>query len=99
MRAEKTALVLSAGGMFGAFQAGAYATIFDHLEIDLVVGASVGALNGMPIASGCTPERLIDCWLVPAAGQALTRFPNAGWLNGWFDPAPLRARAELICSC
>src|SRR5207248_9469080 len=24
-------------------------------------------------------------------------FPHPGWRNGWFDPAPLRARAELIC--
>jgi predicted acylesterase/phospholipase RssA len=23
-------------------------------------------------------------------------FPNAGWRNGWFDPAPLRAAAEEI---
>jgi NTE family protein len=98
MGTPKTALVLSAGGMFGAFQAGAYATIFDQLEIDLVVGASVGALNGMPISSQCAPEHLIGCWLDPAAGETLRLFPNAGWRNGWFDPAPLLGRAEQLCS-
>ena len=91
-----TALVLSAGGMFGAYQAGAYEAIRDRVDIDLVVGASVGALNGLPISAGCAPEHLMDLWRDPAAGEALRLFPNAGWRNGWFDPAPLRARAQQI---
>jgi NTE family protein len=47
---QKTALVLSAGGMFGAYQAGAYKAIADLAPPDIVVGASVGALNGWAIA-------------------------------------------------
>lgn len=90
---EKTALVLSAGGMFGAYQAGAYKTILEHFPIDLVVGASVGALNGWPIASRCTPEHLIERWLKPATANSLTLYPNPGWRNGWFDPKPLLALA------
>ena len=31
-----------------------------------------------------------------AAGSALQLFPNHGWRNGWFDPAPLRAQARRI---
>jgi NTE family protein len=96
MGKNKTALVLSAGGMFGAYQAGAYKTIAELEPPDLVVGTSVGALNGWPIASGCTPDHLIERWLDPAAGDTLTLFPNHGWRNGWFDPAPLRAQAEQI---
>ena len=42
--------------------------------------------------SGCTPDHLIERWLDPAAGDALKLFPNHGWRNGWFDPAPLRAQ-------
>jgi NTE family protein len=95
---HKTALVLSAGGMFGAYQAGAYKAIAELAPPDIVVGASVGALNGWPIASRCTPDHLIERWLDPAAGDALQLFPNHGWWNGWFDPAPLRARAEEIWS-
>jgi NTE family protein len=95
---QKTALVLSAGGMFGAYQAGAYKAIAEHLKPDIVVGASVGALNGWPIAAGCTPEHLIERWLDSAAGEALRLFPNAGWRNGWFDPAPLKAQAHQIAS-
>jgi NTE family protein len=96
MRESKTALVLSAGGMFGAYQAGAWSAIADLAPPDIVVGASVGALNGWPIASGCSPDHLIERWLDPAAGDTLKLFPNHGWRNGWFDPEPLRAQAEGI---
>src|ERR1700691_5407241 len=93
---HKTALVLSAGGMFGAYQAGAYKAIADLAPPDIVVGASVGALNGWPIAGGCSPDHLIERWLDPAAGDTLKLFPNHGSRNGWSDPAPLRAQAEEI---
>jgi NTE family protein len=96
MGQSKTALVLSAGGMFGAYQAGAWQAIADDLQPDIVVGASVGALNGYTIASGCPPGELIQRWLDPDSGQTLRLFPNAGWKNGWFDPAPLRSQAERI---
>ncbi len=96
MGKQKTALVLSAGGMFGAYQAGAWQAIADEIQPDIVVGASVGALNGYPIAAGCPPEQLIRRWLDPESAQTLSLFPDAGWKNGWFDPAPLRAQAETI---
>src|SRR5438874_8354549 len=96
MGEKKTALVLSAGGMFGAYQAGAWKAIAEYAPPDIVVGASVGALNGWPIASGCTPAHLMERWLDPSAGETLTLFPNHGWRNGWFDPAPLRAQAHQI---
>ena len=86
--------------MFGAYQAGAYKAIAELAPPDIVVGASVGALNGWPIASGCSPEHLIEKWLDPSAGDTLKLFPNHGWgflgKPGWFDPAPLRAQAECI---
>jgi predicted acylesterase/phospholipase RssA len=96
MSEQKTALVLSAGGMFGAYQAGAYRAIAELAPPDIVVGVSVGALNGWQIAGGCTPDHLIAQWLDPSAGKALTLFPNHGWRNGWFDPAALRAQVEEI---
>lgn len=99
---EKTALVLSAGGMFGAYQAGAYRAIAEMDPPDIVVGASVGALNGWAIASGCAPKDLIERWQHPSAGETLTLFPDKGWIDlcgrGWFDPAPLRRQAENLCS-
>lgn len=58
-----TALVLSAGGMYGAYQAGVWKALADVFHPDLVVGASIGALNGWAIAGGCDPDGLIDRWL------------------------------------
>lgn len=59
---QKTALVLSGGGMFGAWQAGAWRALAGTFQPDLVVGASVGSLNGYAIASGWTPESLCEFW-------------------------------------
>ena len=98
---QKTALVLSAGGMFGAYQAGAFKAIAEIDPPDIVVGASVGALNGWAIASGCAPDELIARWQHPSAGDTLQLFPNHGWRvlgkGGWFDPEPLRKQAEGLC--
>src|SRR5690242_7216857 len=93
---RKTALVLSAGGMFGAYQAGAFRIISEYNPPDIVIGASVGALNGWVIAGGCQAEELARRWLDPQSGSALSLFPNAGWRNGWFDPAALRSQAEAL---
>jgi NTE family protein len=62
---DRVALVLSAGGMFGAWQAGAWRAVSEWLRPDLVVGASVGSLNGYAIAGGATPEELIELWRRP----------------------------------
>jgi NTE family protein len=61
----KTALVLSGGGMFGAWQAGAWRALAMEFKPDLVVGVSVGALNGYAIAAGWNPNDLCDWWLRP----------------------------------
>src|SRR5258706_10048439 len=58
----KLALVLSGGGMFGAWQAGAWRTLADVIQPDLVVGASVGSLIGYAIAGGASPEELRQFW-------------------------------------
>jgi len=59
------ALVLSGGGLFGAWQAGAWSVLADRITPDLIVGASVGSLNGYVIASGGTPAELAAMWLDP----------------------------------
>jgi len=65
-----TALVLSAGGLFGAYQAGVWAELENTLHPDLVVGASIGALNGWMIAGGASARELIDAWLEPPDARA-----------------------------
>ncbi len=78
------ALVLSGGGMFGAWQAGAWRVLAEHMSPDLYVGCSVGSLNGYALAAGATPEELVEHWRNPQRGsfrnlhanvQELTRHP------------------------
>ena len=57
------ALVLSAGGMFGAYQAGVWQGLAEWFKPDIVGGASIGGLNGWAIAGGCRPEELVSRWL------------------------------------
>ena len=83
------ALVLSAGGMFGAYQAGAWKALAEIFQPDLVVGASAGALNGWAIAGGCPPDELIAAWMDSASASMMRpHMPLRPW-RGCFDPAPL----------
>jgi NTE family protein len=61
----RVALVLSGGGMFGAWQAGAWQALAARIRPDLIVGASVGSLNGYAIAGGCVPDELCELWRLP----------------------------------
>jgi NTE family protein len=84
------ALVLSAGGMYGAYQAGAWKALADVFRPDLVVGASIGAITGWAIAGGCDPDELIERWLhLEAAGHYGWKFPRSP-LHGVLDTTPLQ---------
>ena len=84
---EKTALLLSAGGMFGAYQAGAWKELSACFQPDMAAGTSVGALNGWAIAGGTSPEDLIRYWNSKAPGAFLQlRTPLYPW-RGFFDNA------------
>src|SRR5436309_7857523 len=85
----RTALVLSGGGMFGAYQAGAWKALSRELAPDIVVGASVGALNGWYIAAGASGDELERRWLDPVSGD-LMKYRRWPW-GGVFDPGPLEA--------
>jgi len=56
------ALVLSGGGLFGAWQAGAWSEAAKSFTPDLIVGCSVGSLNGYAIATGATHDDLFALW-------------------------------------
>ena len=76
----KTALMLSAGGMFGAYQAGAWQALSGSFQPDMVIGTSVGALNAWAIAGGCSPDELIRRWTDPSAAAFLElRMPILPW--------------------
>ena len=63
---SKTALVLAGGGSFGAIQAGMLHSLATHgIAADIVVGSSVGSLNGAYYAGNPTlegVERLETIW-------------------------------------
>ena len=66
------ALVLSAGGLWAAWEVGAWKVLRERFQPDLIVGASAGAWNGWAIASGCTPEELEREWLDPSMAGVMT---------------------------
>ena len=49
--------------MFGAYEAGAWSALESHFHPDLVVGASIGALNAWAIAGGASSYELTQLWL------------------------------------
>jgi predicted acylesterase/phospholipase RssA len=49
--------------MFGAYQAGAWEVLAASFQPDIVVGASIGSLNGWAIAGACDPGDLSSRWL------------------------------------
>lgn len=69
----KRALVLSGGGLFGAWQVGAWSRLRESIPFDTIIGASIGSLNGWAIAGGATPEQLAVKWK-QAAGTGRLRF-------------------------
>jgi len=89
----KTALVLSGGGMFGAWQAGAWRALAPRFHPDLVVGASVGSLNGYAIAGGASPDDLADFWLRPEIG-VLKQLPHT--IRGMMDRYPPSPRYAVV---
>jgi NTE family protein len=97
-------LVLGGGGVRGAVQVGMLRALFERgIVPDLVVGTSIGAINGSAVAADPTPavvERLALAWASPEAGavygdswpKQLRRLARSRThLN---DPAPLQALLE-----
>ncbi|WP_180112930.1 patatin-like phospholipase family protein [Acinetobacter sp. YH12131] len=63
----KTGLVLSGGGAKGAYHVGVVKALAEHeIEVDIVSGASIGALNGALLATSSSMqegyERLNEIW-------------------------------------
>lgn len=83
----ETALVLGGGGMFGAYQAGAWAVLEGVFRPDVVIGASIGAVNGWAIAGECSGEDLVRQWLdFKEAAMHRFRWPRSP-VSGCIDRA------------
>jgi len=83
--------------MFGAYQAGAWQVLAKCFRPDIVVGASVGALNGWAIAGGCPPEELIGQWLNPGWAPVAGRRWAPPW-RGMLDGAALHQAIRRLWS-
>jgi NTE family protein len=92
---EKTAFVLSGGASLGAIQAGMLRTVYERgVRPDLIVGTSVGAVNGAFIASRPqaprTARELAGIWRGIGRGDVFPLNPVTGFL-GFFG-----ARDHLV---
>lgn len=76
--------------MFGAYEVGVWKALEGVFKPDMIVGASIGALNGWAIAGGCPADEWIAEWLaLRAVGQLRVRMPD-GVFDGLFDSEPLQ---------
>jgi NTE family protein len=88
------ALVLCGGGSRGVMEVGFYQALTEFgVRADLILGCSIGALNGAFIAGGTPPCELVRLWSEFRLRQALTI--NWHWLRrsspGFFSLDPLRS--------
>lgn len=91
----RLALVLGGGGSKGALQVGLYRAMCEvGLRPELVVGASVGAVNGAFIAAGVGPRALARGWSGLARRDLFAYNWRVLWrglrARGLFSAAPLR---------
>jgi NTE family protein len=100
----QTAFVLSGGAALGAIQVGMLRALYDReIEPDLIVGTSVGAVNGAFIASRpftpTTTDQLAEVWRGLGRGQVFPLNPLTGFL-GFFGArthlVPERGLRELL---
>jgi NTE family protein len=74
-----TAFVLGGGGVLGAAEVGMLRALFEiEVTPDLVLGTSVGALNGAMVARDPTPgviERLTELWQDTSTARAMSDRP------------------------
>src|SRR3954466_6029673 len=84
-RKPKVAFVLGGGGHMGAHEVGMLRALLERgLKPDLVVGASVGALNGAAVAWDPSTEmvdRLERVWVGLGRDPVFDRLPFAGAAN------------------
>jgi NTE family protein len=79
--------------MFGAWQAGAWRALAARFKPDLVVGASIGSLNGYAIAAGWSAADLCHWWLQPGVAS-FQNLPKI--VHGLIDARPLETEYAVV---
>ena len=98
-----TALVLCGGGSRGAVEVGLYRALVElRMPIDLVVGTSVGAINGAAIAARVPPDDLARLWKGLSRRDVFVLNRQLLWKLLWadslYDHRPLRKLLERAIS-
>lgn len=79
--ASRTAFVLGGGGLLGAVEVGMLQALFEHdVRPDLVLGTSVGAINGLVVATDPTSavvDRLLELW--NSVGESNEVYADRTW--------------------
>ncbi|MBI3668066.1 MAG: patatin-like phospholipase family protein [Acidobacteria bacterium] len=89
------ALIFSAGGAFGAYQAGVWQALEERgFRPDIVAGASIGAINATAVSRGATGAQLQQWWRDPASDVFRWNWPPRGW--GLLASRPLEARIRKL---
>lgn len=88
-----TALVLSAGALFAAWEVGVWKALAPRFRPDIVVGASAGAWNAWAIAGGASGEDLCRIWRDPQIGKIMQFGPHRA---GLLRPGALYASARQM---
>jgi predicted acylesterase/phospholipase RssA len=84
--------------MFGAYQAGVWQVLSELFQPDIVVGASIGSVNGYLIASGCAPTELNERWLTLYSAEKL-RWRVPDWrVGGIIDDSILESMLRDLCT-
>lgn len=102
--AVTTAFVLGGGGVRGAVHVGMVRALLERgVRPDLVVGTSIGAINGAAVAADPSPavvERMLEAWASPVAASVYGEpwYRQVGQLarsrTHVFDPGKLRTLIE-----
>ena len=98
------ALVFSAGGAFGAYQAGVWQALEEIGFLpQIVAGASIGAVNAAAVARGATARRLQQWWRDPSSdifrgNWSRTLRGRLEELLQEFPPASVRARLRVTAT-
>lgn len=94
-----TALVLCGGGSRGAVEVGLYRALVElGVRIDLIVGTSVGAINGAAVAARIPPDALSRLWMGLTRRDLFRLNRQLLWKLIWadslYDHRPLRRFLE-----
>lgn len=93
---SKTALVFSAGGAFGSYQAGVWEELAPHFSPDVVIGTSIGSLNAWMVSGGLPAPELTKVWFDESLAPPLRWHMPKNWRDGLINCDPLEDRVKQI---